>query len=788
MTIDKKSPQTAKTVEAAHKQRGFQIFAAIGRFSVKFRWLVVLVWIIGTVAAVHNFPSLSSVTQSNNTSFLPASAPSQKAINLANNLSKTSSATALSVVVATNDGSALTAADEQYVSTLESTLGKVSDAQGVRTGGISGDGQAEEFDVLLNSSANTDPTMPVNNVQTAISKSSVPSTLQVHLTGPLADAADNSTKSGNQNSQVQLGAAIFIILLLLLIFRAPLAPIVTLIPPLFVVTLAGPVIGEAAKHGLKVSSLAQLLLTVLVIGAGTDYGLFLIFRVREEIQHGMVPREAIVKALSRVGETITFSAATVIAALLSLLFATFQLYSALGGPLAIGIGLMLLAGLTLLPALLAIFGRAVFWPSKRTKEATKAGFWGRVSSSVIQRPATVLTIGVAVFICLALFVTQYKSAGFGGTTSAPSGTDAAKGDALVTKHFPSNSSDPTSVLFVLPQSVWQDPAPLASIQSQLVASSEFNHVTGPLNPNGVVLTTQDISTMYEDYGVPVGLSSASGLTKLVAAHPEVAASPVLLREFEAYQILGNLVSKDGHTVAYSVGLTSGNAASTNAMSATPAIRARVQQIANDVHATNDGVAGESTALYDISNISNSDLKRVVPIAIIVIGILLAVLLRSLVAPLYLIVSVALSYFASLGVSVIIFMKFDHDPGLTFILPFLMFVFLLALGEDYNILVMTRIREEAHGLTLRKAVSKALTTTGTTVTSAGLVLAGTFAVFTVVGGNGNSEVQEIGLGLALGILMDTFLVRTLLVPSVVVLLGRWNWWPSKHGSWATDDDD
>lgn len=771
-------------------QRGFQIFAAIGRFSVKLKWLVLIIWIVGTFAIVHYLPSLSSVTQSDNSSFLPSSAPSQKAINLANTLggSNRSNGPTVGVIAATNNNASLSASDQQYVSTLESDISQVSGVQNVRTGGISADGQAEEFDVQVSGSANTDPTSIITAIRSAITKAGTPSDLQVHLTGQLADSVDNAKKSGATNSQVQLGAVLFIIVLLVVIFRAPLAPIITLIPPLIVVTISGPVIAEAAKHGLKVSSLAQILLTVLIIGAGTDYGLFLIFRVREEIQHGVPSKEAIVKALSRVGESITFSAATVIAALLSLLFATFQLYSYLGAPLAIGIGLMLLAGLTLLPALLAIFGRAVFWPAKRTKEETKYGFWGRVSSSVIQHPVTVLVVGIAIFGGLALFVTQYQSAGFGGASGAPSGTDAAQGDALVTKHFPSNSKNPTSVLFVLPDSVWTNPAPLATIESQLGASSEFTHVTGPLDPNGVMLTPQDISTMYREFGAPVPLTSKTNLTQLVAAHPQLAASPTLLRQFEAYQILGNLVSKDGHTVAFAVSLSAGDPSSTSAMNATPAIRTEVQQIANNAHATNSGVVGESTALYDISNISNNDLKRVIPIAIIVIGVLLAILLRSLVAPLYLILSVALSYFASLGVSVILFMKFDHDAGLTFILPFLMFIFLLALGEDYNILVMTRIREEAHGLTLRKAVSKALTTTGTTVTSAGLVLAGTFAVFAIIGGNGGgSEIQEIGFGLALGILMDTFIVRTLIVPSIVVLLGRWNWWPTKHGSWVEEDD-
>ncbi|HEX4287910.1 MAG TPA: MMPL family transporter, partial [Trebonia sp.] len=149
-------------------------------------------------------------------------------------------------------------------------------------------------------------------------------------------------------------------------------------------------------------------------------------------------------------------------------------------------------------------------------------------------------------------------------------------------------------------------------------------------------------------------------------------------------------------------------------------------------------------------------------------------------PLYLIASVAISYFAALGLAVLIFIEIGGSGGITFILPFLLFIFLLALGEDYNILVMTRIREEAHHLPLREAVSRAVSVTGTTVTSAGLVLAGTFAVFAVVGGRGagGSQIVDVGIGLAIGVIMDTFVVRTVLVPCTVVLLGRWNWWPSK----------
>jgi cytochrome P450 len=182
-------------------------------------------------------------------------------------------------------------------------------------------------------------------------------------------------------------------------------------------------------------------------------------------------------------------------------------------------------------------------------------------------------------------------------------------------------------------------------------------------------------------------------------------------------------------------------------------------------------------------LSGSDLRTVIPIAIAVIAVLLALVMRSLIAPLYLIVSVVLSYFSALGLTVLVFIKAAGQPGLTFILPFLLFTFLLALGEDYNVLVMTRIREEAQRMPLPEAVSRALRVTGTTVTSAGLVLAGTFGVLAVVGSGsaGTQNVRtivDVGVGLALGVLMDTFLVRTLLVPSAVVLIGRWNWWPSR----------
>ncbi len=209
------------------------------------------------------------------------------------------------------------------------------------------------------------------------------------------------------------------------------------------------------------------------------------------------------------------------------------------------------------------------------------------------------------------------------------------------------------------------------------------------------------------------------------------------------------------------------------------MRADVDRVARAAGATASGVFGEVAFAYDVSHISGTDLERIIPVVAVLIAMLLAIVLRSLVAPLYLVASIVLSYLAALGLVGIIFVHLGGQDGLNFILPFLMFVFLMALGSDYNILIMSRIREEAHTLPLRDAVARAIGRTGSTITTAGMILGGTFAVLAVAGGSaGGGQIQQIGYGVAAGVLMDTFLLRSLLVPSLVVLLGRWNWWPSR----------
>jgi putative drug exporter of the RND superfamily len=776
------------------------IFRGLGSFTVKFRWVIVILWIAAVAVIPRALPSLASATQGNNSAFLPESAPSQQALELAAPLGTKSNLLPVTVVAARTSGP-LTAADQAWIAgPLSGSLGKVDTVVKVRELGQSAPvagvtGQADQLEALSDLSGrnqNTAAVTLVDDLRAAMTRAGPPPGLQVHLAGDLAIQVDQQKQSGSTGNSVEYISFLAILIILLLIFRSLLAPLITIIPALLAVVISGPLVGEAAQHGLKVSFLAQILMIVLVLGAGTDYNLFLVFRVREHIRRGDSPKEAVVSALTKVGESITFSALTVVAALLSLLFATFQIYSNLGIPLAIGIGVALLAGLTLTPALLAIFGRASFWPSKTKAGISSAGAWGNVATRLLRRPAVALSIGVVIFAGLSTFVTSYVGGGFGGSISAPAGTDSAAGTALQAKYFPSTAANPTQLIYKLGAPVWDNPAPLVTAEQQLKASGQFTGITGPLNPVGASgFTPQQYSQLHAAVSATAGTGQlpATAPPALIPANatPDLAAK---IREgYQLYRASGQFVSPDGKTIQFLAGLSAGDPSTTKAMNATPAVRTAAASVAPTLHATASGVFGQAPAFYDISSISNSDLGNVIPIAILVIGVLLALVMRSLVAPLYLIASVAISYFAALGAAVLIFLKIQHHSGLTFILPFLLFIFLLALGEDYNILVMTRIREEAHRLPLRQAISKALGVTGTTVTSAGLVLAATFAVFAIVGsrGSGGDQIRDVGLGLTIGILMDTFVVRTVLVPCTVALLGRWNWWPSKLHVDSVDAD-
>ena len=727
-------------------------FAALARFTVRFRWAILAFWIVVTVGCVQLFPSLASVANDTTSGFLPSSSPSIHATQLAAPFQNSNQAT-MTLVASTTDGTPLGAGDTAAVAALEGRLRTMAHVTLVRDFGVSSDHQAEQALVQTDLPPYSQSSDAKNLVAAIRAIFPATSSLQYHLTGSLPTVVDSQSQSGSSRSSIQSLSLLLIIVLLLVAFRALLAPLVTLFPALIVLLLSSPVIAGATRIGVQASSITQFILIVLVLGAGTDYGLFLVFRMREELRRGEEPKEAVRIAVRTVGESITFSALTVMAALISLVIAQFGLYQSLGPALAIGIGLTLLAGLTLLPAILAIFGRAVFWPSRtRVDEHPRRTLYGRIAGGVVLHPRLVAAVGLLFFVALALGQVGAPAAGFADQTS-PSGTDSAAGSAALTAHFGGGGTNTNQVLFTFAQPIFSHPQDLATLESDLRATGRFSTVNGPVEV----------------------IQAAGGVTALqqaLAGGGDVAQQPLL-------RSLSRFVSVDGRTVQVQALLTNSNSSDPHAMEAVPAARTAVTSVATQVGATDSGLFGIIAFAYDVNAVSGSDLLHILPLVAVLIALLLAIVLRSLVAPLYLVASVVLSYLAAIGITALIFVRLGGQSGINFVLPFLMFVFLMALGSDYNILVMTRIREEAHRLPLLSAIRHAVAVTGTTVTTAGVILGGTFAVLAVAGGSsaGGDQIKQIGYGIAAGVLMDTFLVRTILVPSFVAVLGHWNWWPS-----------
>jgi RND superfamily putative drug exporter len=766
-----------------------RFFSALGRASVRLRWIVIAAWVAAAVVTTVALPSMGSEVNNDNSQFLPPSSSSLKAATLAAPLLGTVTNESPVLVVAAVRTGGLSAADAGSLMALAGEVAALEGVRSVKLAGVSADRAAAELQVeVAAGQANVAAQKPVvGSIGKALASFNASLAarnlgLQAHLAGAVATNVANQSSADKASREVQDVSLVFIVLLLVLIFRSLLAPLITLAPAGAALAVSMRLIGALGMHGLKISEITELLLIVLLLGAGTDYGLFLVYRTREEIKAGLAAKEAVAHAIARVGESVSASAATVVFALLSLLLASFGIYHDLGIPLAIGVAVMLLAGLTLLPALLAVFGRGAFWPSRvmgrpgvsgdgSSWRSHADGWWGAVAQRLLQRPARTLAVGLVVFVALSLAALGYYSSGFGGALSAPKGSDAAIGNALLARHFPEVSANPANIVFRYKEPVWSDAAPLVKAGAVLEASHLFSRIVGPLDPNGTPLSAGELERLHALLGPPAAL-------QLPEPGPLAARAPPA--EYNAYRSLVPLVSSDGRTVEWLAELVAGPQGSTAAMDATPKVRRAVEAAAAVSGAAASGLAGEAASLYDVSSASGHDITEIIPVAIAAIGVLLALVLRSLVAPLYLIVSVGLSYLAALGVSTIAFIDIGGSRGITFILPFLMFIFLLALGEDYNILVMTRIREEARRAPLREAVVRAIGRTGPTVTSAGMVLAGTFAVlaFEAGSGPGAGQVRDVGFGLATGVLMDTFLVRTLLVPSAVALLGRANWWPGR----------
>ncbi len=669
-----------------------------GRWS---KWLVLGFWLVVFVVAGPLAGKLNSAQKNDASSWLPKNAESTQVVELAKRF--TPSDTFPAVVVYERNG-AVTAADQAKVASDVRRFAAVKSVNGQVVGPVPArDGRALQVIVPIrvgNTGWNALPGV-VGDIR-SIARADAGG-LRVYVTGPAGYASSFSKVFSGFDSTLLYITAAIVICILLLTYRSPVLWILPLACVFAALTAAQAVIYLLARHaGLTVNGQSAFILTVLVFGAGTDYALLLIARYREELRRHPDRHQAMAEALHRAGPAILASGSTVILSLLCLLVAELASTKSLGPVMAIGITVGLLAMLTLLPALLVIFGRWMFWPLRPTlgsAEPTERGVWARIGRRMARRPRVVWVVTAVVLGAMAVGLTGLKASGLQNRDAFRSKPEAVTGEQVLARHFPAGAGDPVQVV-------------------------------GNAN-------------------------AAQQLQSTLSGVPGVAA-------------VSRPVVRDGY--AYLEGTLSSAPDAQASFDTVDRLRARVHAIGG----ADARVGGGSAVNLDIQRAARHDRNLVVPLVLVVVLVILALVLRALVAPLLLVGTVVLSFAAALGVSSL---AFDHlfgfagaDPSF----PLWVFVFLVALGVDYNIFLMTRVHEEARRHGTRQGALLGLAATGGVITSAGLVLAGTF---TALGTLPLVFITEIGFAVAFGVLLDTFVVRSVLVTALNLDVGRWIWWPS-----------
>jgi RND superfamily putative drug exporter len=668
------------------------------------KWAVLIFWLIVVAVAGPLAGKLTGAEKNDASAWLPAKAESTKVLDL---YSRFQSPNIFTGVVVYDRPSGLTGADRAKAMTDASRFAQVP---GVVHGQVAGpffarDGKAIETIVPVNlgpkgwNGASATATA-LRNIARAHANG-----LATHITGPLGGAADSASSFKGIDGTLLAATLIVVIVLLLITYRSPVLWLLPVMSAGIALTSASALIYLLAKHaGLTVNAQSAGILYVLVFGAGTDYALLLTARYREELRRHVGRHEAMAVAMRRAGPAIIASGGTVILSLLTLTVAELNSTKSLGPVLAIGVGVALLAMLTLLPALLVICGRWIFWPVRPafgSAEPTAEGIWASIGRRIAVRPRMVW-IGTAVVLgVLALGLTGLKASGltsaeaFGGHHP-----DSVVGQTVIDQNFPAGAGQPVVVVGKEPQA------------TQLLAA----------------------------------LRATPGITGVT--------SPVV---------------RDGH--AWLEGTLTSAPDSQAAFHTIRVARTAVHAVPG-AHAM---VGGNTAVTLDIATAADHDRDVIIPIILVLVFLILGLLLRAVIAPIMLIATVVLSYSAALGVSALFFNNVFHFGNADNSFPLFVFVFLVALGIDYNIFLMTRVREEAGQHDPRHAALTGLAATGGVITSAGMVLAGTFAALSTLP---VTFLAELGFAVAFGVLLDTIVVRSVLVTALNLDLGRWVWWPSK----------
>lgn len=692
------------------------MFGRIGRFSVNRPWLTIVAWIVTAVALAALAPQLKSSTDQ--ADFLPSRYESAQVTKIQEKAFPQQETPAAVVVFQRADGGKLTAADKAAVvktaKKFQAKRYETFDKVLTSPEAVSKDGRMALASVV---SAEKDPA--TEEGQESVRDLRADGTgllrgtdLKMQVTGPTALALDAKEAAGDTDAMIMMATLVLIIVLLGIIFRSPLIALLPVLTIALMFIVANGLIATASElFGLEADASNSAILIVVLFGVGTDYILFLLFRYREHLREGRAPKQALIDSVSRVGETIASAAGAVIVAFLALLFSTMGNLRAMGPSLAISVAVTLVAALTLVPAVFSLLGTKAFWPSKAWRRTPKNRLAGRLGTVASRRPGLIAAASTAVLAVLAIGALGFKP-GFDQESSLPKSLESIQANADLQKSFSAGEAEPSLVFVTSRAGTPLDKGALDTFRKSVADVSGVGEVS------------------------PARLS----------AKGDVAQYHVVLTFRPSSDQAIDLVAGD--------------------------LRDTVHKSAPE--GTKALVGGKTAVLADIEDAVGHDYRLVFPIAALAIMLILGLLLRSVVAPLYLMLAVGLGFAATLGSAVWLFQNVKGEEGLLFSLPIVVYLFVVAIGTDYNILMVARLREEVlAGRSTAESVRLAVSQSAPTIGSAAVILAGTFGVLMLAD---NSMLQQMGFAVAFGILLTAFVMALLLVPTLTGLIGPKAWWP------------
>lgn len=611
------------------------------------------------------------------------------------------------------------------------------------------------------------------------------------ITGPAEFAADLTKAFKGIDGILLLTALAVVFVILVVVYRSVLLPVIVLLTSMSALTASILIIWHLAKSDIiQLNGQVQGILFILVIGAATDYSLLYIARYREELYQIKSKWQATHAALKGSFEPIVASGSTVIVGLLCLLLSDLSSNKALGPVGAIGIAMAMLAALTFLPVVLYAFGRTSFWPARPRADAKsrkehqaklRRGVWHQIGEFVSRRPRPIWIVTTIVLLVMSFGLLHLRADGVEQSKLILGESSARKGQELLNAHFPGGSGSPVLIV----SSDKNYPGLVGVLEADrgidTVAISAQNSPSG-VKPLGRQETSikQDIrAEVQKKYDEDIAKISQQEMDLAVQIGPYAAAAvfdgiraqiPTVDSIVEAAYPFKDATAKvvDGEVLLQA---TLRDAPDSQAAKDTIA---RIRPLVKGVDSA--ALVGGTTAVqYDTNVASIHDREVIIPVVLIAITIILMLLLRSILAPILLLLTTVLSFGASLGVAALLFNNIWYFPGADPSVILYGFVFLVALGIDYNIFLMTRVREESllHGTS--KGVIRGLIVTGGVITSAGIVLAATFAALAVIP---LLFLFQLAFVVAFGVLLDTIVVRSLLVPALIKDIGSIVWWPSK----------